>query len=256
MKFPTEKFHLNFIDLFPSTNLELRGKMHESLALLESISESFCGAAWLNSQEFSYISPKIETILGYPYSSFFENGVLFFYSTIPSEYIESIRKQTEQHFKTMFSPSFKIQEVKIFETDGAARLHNGKEVAMQQQAVLLDFCEEDQSFFMVGIWHKKPKTPEKVFHLRKAHIAKMLTRIKSLYLQMYPQRFEAIIHPITQREKEIIGLLARGLSSKEISLQLGISFHTVETHRKKLLKKFKVNNTAQLIQEAGARFKI
>ena len=52
---------------------------------------------------------------------------------------------------------------------------------------------------------------------------------------------------ITTREKEILSLLAIGQSSKEISEKLFISPHTVEYHRRQLLKKTKSRNIAQLI---------
>lgn len=52
---------------------------------------------------------------------------------------------------------------------------------------------------------------------------------------------------ITEREKEILSLLAIGLSSKEIAEKLFISPHTVEYHRRQLLKKTKSRNIAQLI---------
>lgn len=49
-----------------------------------------------------------------------------------------------------------------------------------------------------------------------------------------------IKNSITEREKEILSLLAIGLSSKEISEKLFISPHTVEYHRRQLLKKTKI----------------
>tara|TARA_R110002020_G_scaffold150965_2_gene327851 strand:- start:1469 stop:2155 length:687 start_codon:yes stop_codon:yes gene_type:complete len=56
---------------------------------------------------------------------------------------------------------------------------------------------------------------------------------------------------ISSREKEVLRLVADGFSSKEISDQLFISSHTVTSHRKNLIEKFKVSNTAQLIKEAS-----
>ncbi|KAA2314205.1 PAS domain S-box protein [Pseudooceanicola sediminis] len=53
--------------------------------------------------------------------------------------------------------------------------------------------------------------------------------------------------PLTRREREIISLLADGLTSKEIALKLDISHRTVEVYRAKLLKKFGVNNTSGLL---------
>ena len=55
---------------------------------------------------------------------------------------------------------------------------------------------------------------------------------------------------ITRREKEILGLIAEGLTNNEIAQQLFISITTVETHRKNILAKFKAKNIASLIKMA------
>ena len=55
---------------------------------------------------------------------------------------------------------------------------------------------------------------------------------------------------ITRREKEVLGLIANGLTNAEIARQLFISIATVDTHRKNLLAKFEVKNTALLIKMA------
>jgi len=55
---------------------------------------------------------------------------------------------------------------------------------------------------------------------------------------------------ITPREKEVLVLVARGHSTKQIADQLGISIRTVETHRINMLKKLAVNNSAELIRKA------
>lgn len=56
---------------------------------------------------------------------------------------------------------------------------------------------------------------------------------------------------ITRREKEVLGLIADGLTNGEIAKQLFISVATVDTHRKNLLAKFEVKNTALLIKMAA-----
>jgi len=52
----------------------------------------------------------------------------------------------------------------------------------------------------------------------------------------------------SQREKEILKLLADELTTQEIADKLFISFHTVESHRKNMLMKASVKNTAGLIR--------
>jgi len=55
---------------------------------------------------------------------------------------------------------------------------------------------------------------------------------------------------LTDREREVLGWLARGLSSKEVARELNISTRTVETHRAHLMHKLGVKSVAVLIQVA------
>lgn len=59
---------------------------------------------------------------------------------------------------------------------------------------------------------------------------------------------------ISKREKEVLMLIAEGFSSKQIADELYISNHTAIKHRKNLIEKFDVKNTAQLIREASRFF--
>ena len=56
---------------------------------------------------------------------------------------------------------------------------------------------------------------------------------------------------LTTREKEVLQLIAEGMTNPQIAQQLFISLHTVDSHRKNLLTKFEVNNTAGLIKLAA-----
>ncbi len=56
---------------------------------------------------------------------------------------------------------------------------------------------------------------------------------------------------ITRREKEVLELIAEGMTNAEIAQKLFISTSTVDTHRKNLLAKFDVKNTASLIKTAA-----
>lgn len=55
---------------------------------------------------------------------------------------------------------------------------------------------------------------------------------------------------VSRREKEVLQLIAEGLTNTEISAKLFISVPTVNTHRKSLLEKLEVKNTAMLIGKA------
>jgi DNA-binding NarL/FixJ family response regulator len=55
---------------------------------------------------------------------------------------------------------------------------------------------------------------------------------------------------LTRREKEVLELIAAGMTNQMIADSLYISCTTVDTHRKNLLQKFDVNNVAALIKRA------
>ena len=55
---------------------------------------------------------------------------------------------------------------------------------------------------------------------------------------------------LSTREKEVLHLISEGLTNPQIAEKLFISLHTVDSHRKNLLTKFNVKNTASLIKTA------
>lgn len=52
---------------------------------------------------------------------------------------------------------------------------------------------------------------------------------------------------LTQREREVAILTCRGLTSKEVGLELGLSYRTVEVYRARLLEKFQARKLAELV---------
>lgn len=56
---------------------------------------------------------------------------------------------------------------------------------------------------------------------------------------------------ITAREQEILHLMAQGMSSKTIANELHLSFYTVQTHRKNILRKLNETNTVRALTAAS-----
>ncbi len=57
---------------------------------------------------------------------------------------------------------------------------------------------------------------------------------------------------LTARQKEILSLVAQGLTNREIGERLDISVRTVEVHRFNLMRRLRVRNVAQLLRQAIA----
>ena len=58
------------------------------------------------------------------------------------------------------------------------------------------------------------------------------------------QRLESL----TQREREVLGLIVAGKLNKQIADELGISIKTVEVHRSRVMEKMGANSVAELVQ--------
>jgi DNA-binding NarL/FixJ family response regulator len=52
---------------------------------------------------------------------------------------------------------------------------------------------------------------------------------------------------LTDREKEVLRLLAHGKSNKEAAVALDLSTNTIESHRMSLMKKLNLHNTAEIV---------
>jgi DNA-binding NarL/FixJ family response regulator len=52
---------------------------------------------------------------------------------------------------------------------------------------------------------------------------------------------------LTDREKEVLQLLAEGRSNKEVAAVLGIGVSTIETHRMNLMQKLNLHSTAEIV---------
>lgn len=52
---------------------------------------------------------------------------------------------------------------------------------------------------------------------------------------------------LSEREREVLNLLAVGMTSKEIGEYLHVSHHTIDTHRRNMIHKLEVKNSIALI---------
>ena len=56
---------------------------------------------------------------------------------------------------------------------------------------------------------------------------------------------------LTPREIEVVRLVAEGLSSNLIAEKLSLSSHTINTHRKNIMRKLQVSNSSELVVQAA-----
>jgi DNA-binding NarL/FixJ family response regulator len=76
-------------------------------------------------------------------------------------------------------------------------------------------------------------------------IAQMLAEDYTRSLQQ--KSLEDSYDLLTDREREILHMLAEGKSNKEVAAALDLSTYTVDTHRARLMQKLNLHNTAELV---------
>ena len=92
---------------------------------------------------------------------------------------------------------------------------------------------------------EKPLNPEKLGEIVKSAIADHgAMKTAEADVRSALSRLERL----TDRQKEVLELVANGLTSKEIALQLQMSFRTVEAHRTAIMDKLEVRTMAELIK--------
>jgi LuxR family maltose regulon positive regulatory protein len=75
-------------------------------------------------------------------------------------------------------------------------------------------------------------------------------KILSAFKAGMPPKIEGLMDPISERELEVLHLIAAGLSNREIADKLFISLNTVKTHTKNINSKLDVNSRTRAVARA------
>lgn len=69
----------------------------------------------------------------------------------------------------------------------------------------------------------------------------------------YMFRQDTLTKDLTSREMEILGLVAKGMSTKDIASTLCLSIHTINSHRKNIIRKLDINSPMEFVHHALTR---
>ncbi len=114
----------------------------------------------------------------------------------------------------------------------------GKYLWLFTSARVFRYSEKEEVFEVLAI--SIDFTQQLTYHKN----IKLLTQEK---LQEVNKKY---IEKITDREQQIVKYFANGFKTREIAEILGISFHTVNNHRKNILRKLELKNLAALVNFA------
>jgi DNA-binding CsgD family transcriptional regulator len=69
----------------------------------------------------------------------------------------------------------------------------------------------------------------------------------------YMGKSELPLDPLTDRERQVLQLIAEGKTTKEVADVLGLSVKTADSHRTRIMQKLEIHETASLVRYAVRR---
>jgi len=239
------------------------------LSRFEQFDSTFCSLCTFQPPSFIYLSPAIERLLGHPMKNFAEGGFQFYMSITERSCYPYIMAKQAQYIKQINSPGFNYLKPTPMEYDASFVQADGRTVKVNQVSVMLDFepGADIRTFFAVWIL---------VDNLTKSKENEMKNTLRGMLKEMHRLLFgprmvqpeelkgnkflvrlktpEVDVPKLTSRERELLILLSKGKSLKEVAKAMNVSYFTAETHRKNVFKKFKTTSAAELIKKASKVF--
>jgi len=165
-------------------------------------------------------------------------------------------------------PDLIILDLNMQGMDGIQTLKSMRKEGVTSRIVILTVSDQDEDVVASisagadGYLLKDMDPEELLEQLRRALNGKMvlsaaLTEVLATAIRKPASRQQADINNLTNREYEILTLIAKGMSNKVIARELGISDGTVKVHVKHLLKKLglrsRVEAAVWIVNQQGVK---
>lgn len=174
---------------------------------------------------------------------------------------ESGRQAVEKVRK--MRPDVVLMDVQMPELNGIEATQQIKKVAPETAILALTMHEDDQYFFEMlhsgasGYVPKRAAPDELVTAIRTVARGEIFLypSLATRLVQDYLKRADADDQPLvydelTPREREVLVLIAEGLTNAEIADKLVISVKTVDRHRENIMRKLNMHNRIDLVKYA------
>lgn len=157
-------------------------------------------------------------------------------------------------------PHVVLVDINLPDNSGIYCVYRLKPILPDTQFVMLTVYEDVEHIYealavgATGYLVKNASREELIAAIRQVHDggAPMSSYIARKVVQAFQKpRLHTVGETLSPREWEILGLLARGYSYKEIADQLGISIPTVNTHIRRTYEKLHVHSRAQAVAKFG-----
>ncbi len=217
-------------------------KMHKRLLDIFQVGSYYYIVNNVRRSVFELVSPETVTVLGYPPENF---NLAVYSDTIHPEdmpYFLNFEAAVAQFFSKVSGEQLFKYKVQY---DHRIRHADGHYIRILNQYVIIQHDADDVRTFIVqtDITHlKKDPVPILSFIGLDGEPSYMNVDVRNI--------FRPTKQLFTNREKDVLKALVKGMNSAEISYELNISKHTVDAHRKNMLKKTEARSTGEIIRIA------
>ncbi|MDB4287582.1 response regulator transcription factor, partial [bacterium] len=181
----------------------------------------------------------IEQAEGFELISLYENG---------QEALEGIPND---------KPDVVLSDINLPGLNGVECVRGLKKLLPKVQFVIITVYEDSNRIFKAleagatGYLLKQTPRDRLLSSLREVHqggspmSSGIARKVVQCFRKFPPETEENELSQLSKREEEVLNLLAQGYLCKEISEELGISSHTVDTYRRRIYEKLHVHSRAQ-----------
>ncbi len=208
--------------------------------------ESYYLITNVNTQSYEYASRDFESVTMYTSEDLIAGGLEFLHDKIYSFDLHRIKEAVNALLSyTVSTIEDEDRQNILYNLNYRLRKKDGTSVNILEHVIPIHYNKEGLPVLLfthcvvVGEGEVKP-----VLGILK--ISQEDGAFKTLFSENFTKTYVKNI--LSNREQEVLLLLEVRASSKEIGIKLGISSHTVDGHRRRILKKLNFHNTAEMVQ--------
>lgn len=210
-----------------------------SLAILDKAASFFYLFDFVG-MRYLYCSESIEHVMGYTARDWIECGPDWVFSTVHADDVgrlKDLHRALFEHYYTL--PVIERKDYKYAWEMRVVR-KDGQPIWLMQQGSFIEVERNGRPIITFDILSD-------ITHFKKDN-SMTLTMFKNANSPNLKLYFPLTgTEPFTKREIELIRFLSQGFSSKEIAERLSISPHTVDTHRRNMIRKSGVSDSGKMI---------
>lgn len=240
-----KELYKNIFKSYEKPSLETHIKKFIELDQYLPYSSTFFCVTNTQDLKFEYISKNLSSCLGLDPGLLKTQGMRYFWSRIHPEDVE-VWLNAMNHLMAFTLSEISEADRKKTNYTWNYRFKDGNDtyVNIVQNTTPLSFDLEMKP--IIGLAHYTVlDTKIKMQITASAKLLNNNNEYETIYFNNFSQKL--LKESISNRERDVIRLLVLNNTSKQISEKLNISPHTVDTHRRNILKKLKITSTGELI---------